>query len=453
MRNSPLHQRDIAAQLHPNTNLALHEATGPVIVSRGDGVRIYDDAGKEYIEGMSGLWCAALGMSEHRLAEAAMRQFRTLPYYQNFAHRANAPAIELSERLLALAPAPMSKALYQSSGSEANDTAVKLIWHYNHGRGKPEKRKIISRHRSYHGTSIGSASITGLPPMHQGFNLPLPGFLRVTCPHHYREAAEGESEEAFATRLAAELDLLIRQEGPDTVAAFFAEPVMGTGGVVPPPATYFEKIQKVLRAHDVLLVADEVITGFGRTGAWWGSQSQGLQPDIITCAKALTAAYMPLSAVLMSEEIYQGLRRQSERHGLFAHGYTYGAHPVACAVACEALRIYEEDGVIAGVPAKAKRLGDGLKALAAHPLVGEVRGVGLMWGVELVADKQTRAPFPPAAEIPQKVSAAAYENGLVCRAIGTTIALAPPLIVNETEIDQIIARLTASLDEVAAASG
>lgn len=448
LRNTSLHQRDIAAQLHPQTNLIQHEVQGPVIIARGEGIHIYDDAGRQYIEGMSGLWCATLGMSEDRLAQAAMRQFHTLPFYQNFAHHAVEPAIELSEALLRLAPVPMSKVLFQSTGSEANDTAIKLIWYYNHARGMPGKSKIISRHRSYHGTTIAAASLTGLPPMHQDFNLPLPGFLRVTCPHFYREGLPGETEEAFSTRLAAELEALIIAEGPETIGGFFAEPVMGTGGVVVPPEGYFEKIQNVLRKYDILLVADEVITGFGRTGNWWGSQTFGVQPDIITCAKALTAAYMPLAAILISEEIYQGVKSQSARHGIFAHGSTYGAHPVACAVANEALRIYQEDGIIAKVPQLGAQLGSALRKLTNHPLVGEVRGVGLMWAVEIVADKQTRAPFPPERKIVQKIQAAVAAKGLICRAVGSALVLAPPLIVTKAQIDEISDRFGSALNDV-----
>lgn len=446
MLQNSLRARDIAVQIHPQTNLALHEKVGPTIMARGEGAYVYDDDGKQYIEGMSGLWCAALGMSEKRLVEAATRQMNTLPYYQNFAHRATEPGIELSDRLLRLAPVPMSKVLFQSSGSEANDTAVKLAWYYFHAQGRSEKKKIIARKRAYHGTSIASASITGLPHLHRDWNLPLDGFLHVTCPHFYRDGLPGETEDEFATRLAEELDALIVAEGPETVAAFFAEPAMGTGGVVLPPKTYFEKIQKVLKKHDVLLVADEVITGFGRTGNWWGTQTYDLQPDMITCAKALTSAYMPLSAILLSERIYDGMRAQSEKIGVFGHGYTYGAHPVACAVGVEALRIYEEDGIIDGVKALSKRMGELINPLIDHPLVGEVRGVGLMWGVELVRSKETREAFAPDLKFGIGVQNRAFENGLVCRSLGTAIALAPPLICTIEQIEHIADRFKRALD-------
>lgn len=449
MLSNSLRDRDIASQLHPQTNLSLHEKLGPVVMAKGNGAEITDTNGKTYIEGMSGLWCTALGLSETRLTDAATRQMNVLPYYQNFAHRATEPGIQLAEKLLEIAPVPMSKVLFQSSGSEANDTAIKLAWYHFAAQGRPEKCKIIGRNRGYHGTSIASASITGLPHLHRDFHLPLPNFLHVTCPHFYREGRPGETEEQFSTRLAQELDDLILAEGPETVAAFFAEPAMGTGGAVMPPKGYFEKIQKVLKKHEVLLVADEVITGFGRTGNWWGSQTFGMQPDMITCAKALTAAYMPLSAILISEPIYASMKAQSEKIGVFGHGYTYGAHPVACAVANEALRIYEDDGVIAGVAAKGTQLEGWLAPLRNHPLVGEVRGVGLMWGIEIVADKVTRAPFDLARAIPAKVQEAAFAEGLVCRALGSAVAIAPPLVIRPDQIDAVGQRFTNALDRIA----
>lgn len=440
------HARDIAYQIHPQTNFTLHEKIGPVVMMRGDGFHVYDDAGNRYLEAMAGLWCASLGFSEKRLAEAAAKQFAALPYYQNFAHRSSEPAIELSERLIRLAPVPMSKVLFQSSGSEANDTAVKLAWYYFHALGKPQKRKIISRKRAYHGTTIASASLTGLPHIHRDFNLPLDGFLHVTCPHFYREGLPGETEEAFATRLAGEIEELIVKEGPDTVAAFFAEPVMGTGGCVVPPKTYYEKLQAVLRKYDVLLVADEVICGFGRTGNWWGSQTLGMQPDMITSAKALTAAYQPLSALLLSEPIYQAMKVEADKIGVFGHGYTYGGHPVACAVAIEALTLYEERGLITGAAKLGRHLGERLAALTDHPLVGEVRGVGLMWGVELVRSKETRAAFDPSLKFGLEIQRLAFENGLIVRALGDTLIFTPPLIITREGIDDAVDRFTTALD-------
>lgn len=444
-------RRDTTYLLHPYTHLKRHEQDGPLIIRRGQGVYVSDDHGKTYIEGLAGLWCTALGFDEERLIEAATRQMRTLPFYHLFGSKSHEPAIDLAERLIALAPRnqtrpPLTRALFANSGSEANDTAIKLIWYYNNALGRPKKKKIISRIKAYHGVTVATASLTGLPNNHRDFDLPLAGFLHTDCPHHYRFAAAGESEEAYASRLAAALDALICAEGPDTVAAFFAEPVMGAGGVIVPPATYFEKIQAVLRRHDVLLVADEVICGFGRTGNWWGSETYGLEPDILTTAKALSSAYLPISATLVSEPIYQACVAESEKIGVFGHGFTYSAHPVSAAVALEALKIYEERDILGHVRQVAPHFQAGLRRFATHPLVGEVRGVGLIGGVELVADKATKAPFPPAVAMGARVQALAQEAGLITRAMGDTLAFSPPLIITEAEIDALLARLGHALD-------
>jgi len=346
MKPTTQHEKDIAYVVHPQTNLGQHEKNGPLIASRGEGIYIYDDAGTKYIEGMSGLWCASLGFSEERLINAAAEQMRTLPYGQTFAHRSNEPTIALSEKLIGMSPVPMSKVLFQSSGSEANDTAIKLAWYYHHAKGNPDKKKVIGRVRGYHGTGLATASVTGLPHMHRDFNLPFDWVLHTDCPHYYRLAKEGESETDFVNRLVSNLEQLIEDEGADNIAAFFAEPILGVGGVVIPPADYFPKIQAVLKRHDILLVADEVICGFGRTGEMWGSLTVGMKPDMITCAKALSAAYMPISAVLLSQPIYEAMVSESDKIGTFGHGYTYGGHPVCAAVALEALAIYEERNIV-----------------------------------------------------------------------------------------------------------
>ncbi|MDO9501074.1 aminotransferase class III-fold pyridoxal phosphate-dependent enzyme, partial [Falsiroseomonas sp.] len=280
--------RDIANVLHPYTDHRAHAVNGPLVITRGEGVRVWDDQGKEYIEGVAGLWCAALGFDSKRLADVAHQQMLKLPFYHAFGAKSHEPLIDLSEMLIERAPCPMSKVFYANSGSEANDTAIKMVWYYNNAIGRPEKKKIISRLKAYHGITIASGSLTGLPVNHKMFDLPVSDrFIHISTPHHYHGAKPGESEEDFATRLAAELEETIQREGPETVAAFFAEPVMGAGGVMLPPATYFDKIQAVLRKHDVLFVADEVICGFGRTGNYWGCQTYNITPDIITCAKAL----------------------------------------------------------------------------------------------------------------------------------------------------------------------
>ncbi|MCE9664697.1 aminotransferase [Halomonas sp. M5N1S17] len=445
-----LHKKDITYLVHPQTNLALHERQGPAVLARGEGVYVEDDQGKRYIEGVSGLWCTALGYSEERLIEAAVRQLRTLPYGQTFAHRSNAPTIELAEKLVQMAPVPMSKALFQSSGSEANDTAIKLAWYYHHAQGKPGKRKIIGRQRGYHGTGLATASVTGLPHMHEEFNLPFDWVLHVDCPHYYRFGRPGESEAQFTERMIGNVEALIEKEGADNIAAFFAEPIMGVGGVVVPPSDYFPRLNVLLERHDILLIADEVICGFGRTGQLWGSQTVGMRPDILTSAKALSSAYLPISATLMTESIYQAMVQQSERLGIFGHGYTYGGHPVCAAVALEALKIYEERDIAGQARAKGDYLASRLEPLREHPLVGDIRGAGLLMGIELVRDKSTKAQFEPSQGVAKQVVDIAEAHGLLIRPIaGDTIAIAPPLIIEEAQLDEIVTTLSLALDRVA----
>lgn len=437
--------RDIAYHMHPHTNFSQHEESGSLVVQRGDGVYIFDDQGKRYLEAMAGLWCASLGFSEKRLAEAAYKQMLELPYYHTFNYKTHTPIVDLAERLIDMAPVPMSKVIFQSSGSEANDAAVKFIHYYNNAVGRPEKKKIIARTKGYHGTTRTAASLTGLPNMHALFDLPLDGVLHTTCPHYYRFGEDGETEEAFVNRCAEDLDRAITDEGPETVAAFFAEPVMGAGGVIVPPSGYYEKIQAVLKKHDVLFVADEVICGFGRTGEMWGSQTMNIKPDILVCAKALSASYLPISAVLIKETIYEGLKTGTDEVP-FGHGFTYGGHPVAAAVAVEALKIYEEIDLVSRTRAIGKRLQDGLRAVSGHPLVGEVRGVGMVAAVEVVEDKATKKPFDPSQKVGASLQERAQEDGLILRAMGDSIAFSPPLILKESECDEILEKFSTALD-------
>jgi 4-aminobutyrate--pyruvate transaminase len=439
--------RDIATTIHPYTNLKLHETQGPLVITEGDGVFVRDEDGKMYLEGLAGLWCASLGFSERRLADAAHRQMLKLPFYHTFAHKAIDIDIELAEKLLSIAPVPLSKVFFVNSGSEANDTVVKLVWYYNNAVGRPRKKKIISRTKAYHGVTVASASLTGLANNHRDFDLPIENILHVECPHYYRFGLPGESEEAFAGRLADSLEQRILSEGADTVAAFIAEPIMGAGGVLLPPATYFEKIQSVLRKYDVFLIADEVICAFGRTGDMWGSTTFGLQPDMITCAKALSSGYLPIGAVMLSETIYKALVKQSEKIGVFSHGFTYSGHPVSSAVALETLKIYEEDDILSHVRSVAPRMQAGLRRFADHPLVGEVRGIGLIGAVELVADKTTRKSFDPSEAVGPFLIKRAHQHGVILRALGDSIAFCPPLIINEEEIDLMLERFALALDD------
>ena len=449
-RGNSAASRDIAFHVHGYTNLKKHEERGPLIITGGSGIRVTDDTGKSYIEGLAGLWCTSLGFQEDRLIEAATRAIKTLPYYHGFAHKTADVTIDLAEKLISIAPVPMSKVLFANSGSEANDLAVKLIWYYNNALGRPEKKKIISRLRGYHGITVASGSLTGLPLMHRDFDLPIEGILHTDCPHYYRGAEDGETEEDFATRCAENLESMIIDEGPDTVAAFFAEPVMGAGGVIVPPPTYFEKIQAVLKKYDVLMVADEVICGFGRTANMWGTQTFGMKPDMITCAKALSSAYIPIAALMISEPIYQALVKQSEKLGLFGHGSTYGGHPVAAAVALETLNIYEERNIVDHVRAVSPRLQDGLREFSDHPLVGEVRGVGLVGALEFVSDKASKEAFDPKVGFGAYFQKQAESEGLIIRAIGDTIAVCPPLIIVEDEIDELLGCLGRALDATTA---
>lgn len=445
---SDLASRDIAHHLHPQTNLRLHEQVGPLMIDRGEGIYVFSESGERYIEGMSGLWCATLGFSQPRLAEVAFAQMNKLPYQQTFAHRSSGPVAQLAAALVERAPGRLAKVIFQSSGSEAVDTAIKLVRYYHGAIGKPGKCRVIARQRSYHGTTLAAASLTGLPNMHNGWGEGLADVIHVRCPHLYRQGLPGESEEDFATRLAAELEQTILDAGPDTVGAFFAEPVMGTGGVILPPATYFAKVQAVLRKYDILMVADEVICGFGRTGHYWGSQAMGLEPDMLTCAKGLSAAFQPISALLVSDRIYQAVADQSAALGGFGHGYTYGGHPVAAAVALETLRLYDELDILGRVAEVAPKFQAGVRALGDHPLVGEARGIGLMAALEFVADKDSRAPFPAELKVAAQVAAALQRRGVLLRALGDVLVMAPPLIIDADQVETILQALAESLDEV-----
>ena len=417
-------------------------------MERGKGIHMFDDRGKDYIDGLAGLWCVSLGYSEERLIEAAAKRMRELPFSHIFGGRSHGPAIELAERLKEVSPFAASKVFFANSGSEANDTQIKLVWYYWNAHGKPDKKKIISRHKGYHGVTLVSASLTGLANNHKGFDLPFPGIIHADCPHAYRNAEEGESDDAFAIRLAQNLETLIAKEDPDTIAAFIAEPVMGAGGVIIPPQTYFDRIQPVLAKHDILLIDDEVICGFGRTGNYWGAQSFNMRPQTLSCAKALSSGYLPISALIINEDMYQAMLDQSRAIGTFGHGFTYSAHPVAAAVAVETLKIYEERNIMAHIrrvsPVFLKRL----HALRDHPLIGEANGIGLLGGLELVANKANKQNFPPAKFVAQACTNFAQEEGLLIRPLlSDRLAFCPPLIITEAEIDEMFDRFSRALDK------
>ncbi|MBB4303891.1 4-aminobutyrate--pyruvate transaminase [Rhodobium orientis] len=439
--------RDLATILHPYTPLHTLPQTGPLVLDHGKGVFVYDTQGNEYIEGMSGLWCAGLGFGDAELIDAATEQMHKLPYYHLFGGKGMEPAIELGEKLKEIAPMPVSKVFFTSSGSEANDTQVKLAWYYNNALGRPEKKKIISRMKAYHGVTVMSGSLTGLPIVHGDFDLPVAGVLHTDCPHHYRFAEASESEDDFVARLAANLKALIEAEGPETIAAFIAEPIMGAGGVILPPEGYFQAIRPILAEHDILFIDDEVICGFGRTGNWWGAETYGFEPDTLSAAKQMTSAYAPLGAVLVPERMVEAFEAESAKLGAFGHGFTYGGHPLGCAVGAKAIEIYQKRDILGHVRKLAPQFEARLAKLADHPLVGEARGKGLIGGVELVADKATKRPFGAKSGVAARMVKFAEARGAIFRPIGDTVALCPPMVITEAELDLLFDKMEAALGD------
>lgn len=452
--NWTLEEMDKASLLHPNTSIAQHLLKGPTIVGQGSGVRIRDHRGKDYIDCGAGLWCVNIGYGRPEIAEAARKAILDLSYYHLFGSASNEPMIRLADRVLTLfrekaGVRGLSKVFFGTSGSDANDTNVKLVRYYNNLRGKPEKKKIIARKGGYHGLTLASASLTGIPVYHEAFDLPLPGVIHLSCPHAYRFAEPGESEQAFCDRLVAELEAVIDREGPETVAAFIGEPIMGTGGVLMPPADYWPRVQEICRKNDILLIVDEVITGFGRTGQWFACGLYGLEPDIVTLAKGITSAYFPVSASVISERIFAVLEKASAERGPVMHGFTYSGHPVGGAVGLANLDLMEREGMVEN----GARVGPYFKRrleerIGDHPFVGEIRGVGMLNAVEFVADKATRRPFRPEQGAHRLVAAEAAEAGVMVRALPfiEVIPFSPPLCMREEEADEAVDRFARALD-------
>ena len=445
--NDELARLDLAHLFHPATDLKAHGASGPLIWDRGEGVYIYDTDGNKYLEGMAGLWCTALGYGEAELVTTAAEQMTKLCYGPLFAGKSNEPSIRLATKLAEWVPIKGARFLFGCSGSDANDTQVKLMRYYFNAIGKPEKKKILSRGNAYHGVTVASAALTGLPVFHKLFDLPAGDVIHLTAPYHYRHAEPGETEEAFSDRLAGELDAVIEREGAETIAAFIAEPLLGAGGVIPPPAGYFERIQPILDEHEILFIDDEVISGFGRTGNPFGCQTWDFRPATMTLAKALSSAYMPISAVAVPEFMYETIREAAGGIGMFAHGLTYSGHPVAAAVACRTLELMEERGIMAHAARMGEVLQARLRPLADHPLVGDLRGIGLIAGLELVADRKTRKSFPAERRMAFRVAAECLAEGLVVRALpGDVVAVCPPLIIDEAGIDELADKFGRGLD-------
>ncbi len=438
---------DIAHQMHPYTNMRAHEEQGPMIMTHGKGVYVYDSTGKEYIEGMAGLWSVGVGFSETRLKDAAMKQMEELPYYHTFAHKSHGPSIRLAEKLAEMTPGDLNHCFFTNSGSEANDTVIKMVWYLNNGLGKKDKKKFLARKKGYHGITIASGSLTGLVGNHRDFDLPAIPVTHLTTPHFWREGADGETEAEFTARLLKELEDTILAEGPETIAAFIGEPVMGAGGVMVPPEGYWPGVAEICKKYDILVVADEVINGFGRCGTTFACEKFGFQPDILVLSKQISSSYMPLAAIMVSDAVYGAIADNTKALGGFGHGFTGSGHPVATAVGLENLKIIEEKNLVGNVQALEPVMLAGLAAIAEHPLVGEARGTGLIGGVELVADKASKASFDPAIKIGAKAADFCAEEGLISRAIGDTLALCPPMIITEAELKEVFARMTRGLDK------
>jgi L-2,4-diaminobutyrate transaminase len=438
---------------HPFTSIRDHDATGPLVIVEGQGCRLADSDGNSYLDAMAGLWCVNIGYGNLEMADAIREQVARLSYYHSFASMANDVSSLLAEKLVTSAPVPMARVFFGNSGSDANDTNIKLVWYYNNILGRPGKKKIISRIRGYHGVTVATAGLTGLPNLHSGFDVPLPMIRHVRAPYRLWEANAGTSDAEFVADLQRELEDLIVAEGPETVAAFIAEPVQAAGGVVVPPPGYFDAVEEVLRRYDVLLIADEVVCGFGRLGRWFGTEVYGMHPDLITLAKGVTSGYVPMSASLVSQRVWDVLSQGSERYGVFGHGYTYTSHPLAAAAALTNLAIIEREGLVEQAAKRGAYLRDRLQqSFADHPLVGEVRGEGHIAAVEFVKNRSPLERFDPSARVGGRVARASRGHGVITRALSNadTIAFSPPFIVTEPEIDEMVDGTRKALDDVAA---
>lgn len=446
-----LKQIDANSILHPSTNANDFAKTGSKIIQSGEGIYLQDTDGNRLIDAVAGLWCVNVGYGRQEIADAMHQAATNLSYYHTFTGMSNVPQIELAERLLALAPNNMSKVFFASGGSDGNDSLMKIVWYYHNLIGKPEKRKIISRWQAYHGTSIATASLTGLPSFHKDFNLPIEGVLHTESPDYFRHGKVGESELAFSQRRAAELEALILEHGPETVGAFIAEPVMGAGGVITPPEGYFAEIQKVTKKYDILFIADEVVCGFGRLGTWFGSEVYDIKPDMITTAKAITSGYFPFSASFITEQIWDVIKQGSAKYGSFAHGYTYAGHPIGAAVAMANLDIIEKDGLVAQSARVGKYFHAELnKRFANDPFVAQVRGQGMLAAVQLMQDKSNKTFFDPSTKIAPSVTAKCYQNGLIARPLPSvdSVAFSPPLVTTNAQVDDIINIFETSVRDV-----
>ncbi len=435
----------MSSVIYPVTNL---KAIEQINIVRGKGVYVFDQDGNKYLEGLSGLWCSALGYGNEEMIAAINTQLNILSYSQLFGGRTHQLAMDLADKLADRVPIENAKFFFSNSGSEANDSQIKMLRYYFNAIGKPSKKKIIALDRGYHGVTLATAALTGLPVMHSHFDLPVDalGILRADCPHYYRERVAEETEDEFVSRIIGNLEQLILSEGADTIAAFIAEPVMGAGGVIVPPANYFARVQELLAQHDILFWADEVICGFGRTGNDFGSTTMGIAPDLMSFAKQLSSAYIPISAAVIPGNMYEAMIEQSAEVGVFGHGYTYTGHPVACAAALKALEIYERDGLYDRAAQAGAILQARLQEFSSHPLVGEVRGKGLIAAVELVANKETGMAFAD-GRVGAFAQRACQQAGLLLRVVaGNSVGFCPPLIIEDAQLDEMVEKFAAALD-------
>jgi 4-aminobutyrate--pyruvate transaminase len=447
MKTDNLVIKDIENLFHPATNLVVHEDSKPLILNKGEGIYVYDIQGNKYIEGLAGLWCNALGFGNESLVETAANQMQKFGYGSLFASKSHEPAIMLSEKLIEMSPYQEGKVFFGNSGSDANDTQFKLFTYLNNALGKPKKKKFLARKKGYHGITVASGSMTGIPANHKLFDLPLPNFFHTDTPHFYREQISNETEEGFVARLTSNLEELIIKEGSDSFMAMIAEPLIGAGGVLIPPKNYFPAIQAVLDKYDIPLIDDEVVCGFGRTGNCWGYETFSMRPSSITIAKALSSGYIPISAVIVPEDIFEPIKKASNDVGVFGHGYTYSGHPVACAVALRTLEIYEELNLFSHVEKIAPKFQERVNKLGAFEFVGEARGIGLIAALEIVKNKGTKENFDPYGKVGKQIAEICQKNGLIVRAIGDVIAICPPLIITEEQVDEMFGILEASLTE------
>lgn len=446
-----LNKIDTKSIIHPATNADDFSRIGPKIIESGKGIYLQDDSGNVLIDAVAGLWCVNVGYGREELSEAMAKAALDLGYYHTFSGMSNVPQIELAEKLLEKVPKGLSKVFFGSGGSDGNDTLLKIVWYINNVQGRPRKKKVISRWQAYHGTSIGTASLTGLKSFHNAFDLPINHVLHAESPDYFRYANESESELQFSQRRAKELEEMIEREGADTIAAFIAEPVLGAGGVVTPPEGYFEEIQLVLKKYNILFIVDEVVCGFGRLGAWFGSDVYDLKPDMMTTAKAITSGYFPFSASFVSEEIWEIIKEGSVKFGNFSHGYTYAGHPIGAAVALANLDIIEKENLVEQADINGNYFHSQLqKKFADASFVAQIRGRGMIAAVQLVKDASTKTFFDASIKIAPLVSQKCYENGLIARPLPSldSIAFSPPLICSKNEIDSIVNIFDLSVREV-----